>query len=219
MVETRHVEFCERVVTKHDTRNNVYHMIKYCVTTKDRGLVLKPNRAWNGLPSHKFVIAGRVDSTYASCPGTMRSVGGQTTLLEGAPIIMRSKMQEVVALSSTEAELMSGTEWCAQDMLYWMRVVESLGLKVKKPMILEIDKKGAVDIANNWSVGGRTRHIDTRFYFLRELKEANLIKTIWRSGTEMSSDVLTKNLARPLFEKHLRVYLYSGEDQYMKEYN
>jgi hypothetical protein len=129
---------------------------------------------------------------------------------------MRSKMQKVVALSSTEAELMSGTE-CAQDMLISMRVVKSLGLKVKKPMILEIYNKGAVDIANNWSVGGRTRHIDTRFYFLRELKGANLIKTVWKSGTEMSSDVLTKNLARPLFKKRLRVYC--GEDQYMKEYN
>jgi hypothetical protein len=83
-------------------------------------------------------------------------------LLEGAPVVMRSKMQKVVALSSTEAELISGTE-CAQDMLYSMRVVESLGLKVKKRMILDIDNKGAGDIANNWSVSGRTRHIDTRF--------------------------------------------------------
>jgi hypothetical protein len=63
-------------------------------------------------------------------------------LLEGAPIVMRSKMQKVVALSSTEVELMSGTE-CAQDMLYSMRVIESLGLKVKKPMILEIANKGS----------------------------------------------------------------------------
>jgi hypothetical protein len=190
----------------------LYRVTKYCATTKDRGLVLKPDRAWNGLPSHEFVIAEKADSTYyVSCPDTMRSVSGQTTLLEGGPVVMRSKMQKVVALSSTEAELMSGTE-CAQDMLYSMRVVESLGLKVKNPMILEIDNKGAVDIANNWSVGGRTRHIDTRFYFLRELKEANLIKTLWKSGTEMSSDILTKNLARPLFEKHLRVYC--GEEQY-----
>jgi hypothetical protein len=194
----------------------LYRVIKYCVTMKDRGLVLKPNCAWSGLLSHEFVIAGRADSMYASCPDTMRSIGGQTTLMEGAPIIMRSKMQKVVTLSSTEAELMSGTE-CAQDMLYSMRVVKSLGLKVKKPMILEINNKGTLDIANNWSVGDKTRHIDTRFYFLRELKEANPIKTIWRSGTEMSSDVLTKNLARPLFGKHLRVYC--SEDQCIKEYN
>jgi hypothetical protein len=49
----------------------LYRVMKYCVTTKDRGLVLKPDRAWNGLPSHKFVIAGKADSKYASCPDIM----------------------------------------------------------------------------------------------------------------------------------------------------
>jgi hypothetical protein len=43
----------------------LYRVMKYCVTTKDRGLVLKPNRAWNGLLSHEFVIAGKADSIYA----------------------------------------------------------------------------------------------------------------------------------------------------------
>jgi hypothetical protein len=99
-------------------------------------------------------------------------------------------------------------------MLYTMRIVESMGLKVKKPMILEIDNKGAVDLTNNWSVGGRTRHIDTRYYFLRELKEQGIIKTVWLSGLEMPSDLFTKNLARPLFEKHVRVYC--GTDEYFK---
>jgi hypothetical protein len=123
------------------------------------------------------VIKGQADASYASCPNTKRSTGGQTTLLEGAPVVMRSKMQKVVALSVTEVELMSGTE-CAQDMLYTMRIVESMGLKVEKPMILEIDNEGAVDLTSNWSVGGQTRHIDTRYYFLRELKEQGIIKTV-----------------------------------------
>jgi hypothetical protein len=70
-------------------------------------------------------------------------------------------MQKVVDLSSAEAGVMiSGTE-CAQDMLHTMWIVESLGLQVQKPMILEIDNKGAVNLANNWSMGGHTRHIGT----------------------------------------------------------
>jgi hypothetical protein len=31
-----------------------------------------------------------------------------------------------------------------------------MGLKVKKPMILEMDNKGAVDLSKNWSVSGLT---------------------------------------------------------------
>ena len=45
-------------------------------------------------------------------------------------------------------------------MLYVVRTIESLGLKVEKPMILQADNKGAVDLANNWSIGGRTWHIE-----------------------------------------------------------
>ncbi len=58
---------------------------------------------------------------------------------------------------------------CAQGMLYTKNVLESMGLKVKLPMILEMDNKKAVDLANNWSVGGQTRHVDVRQCFLREL--------------------------------------------------
>jgi hypothetical protein len=31
---------------------------------------------------------------------------------------------------------------------------------VKLPMVLKMDNQGAVYLANNWSIGDRTRHID-----------------------------------------------------------
>jgi hypothetical protein len=48
-------------------------------------------------------------------------------------------------------------------------------LKVQLPMVLEMDNKGAVNLANSWSVGGRTRHVDVQMFFLRELKDDGLI--------------------------------------------
>ncbi len=44
----------------------------------------------------------------------------------------------------------------AQGMMYCYRIITSLGLKVELPMVLEMDNKGGVDLANNYSVGGRT---------------------------------------------------------------
>ena len=67
-------------------------------------------------------------------------------------------------------------------------------------MILEVNNKGTKDLANNWSIRGQMQHIDTRNYFLCELKEQGIIKTKWRSGSENSSDLFTKNLAGPTFE-------------------
>ena len=62
-------------------------------------------------------------------------------------------MQGCTTLSVTEAECVSATS-CAQLMLFEMRVIESMGLKVKKLMELELDNKGGVDYADNWSNSG-----------------------------------------------------------------
>jgi hypothetical protein len=132
--------------------------------------------------------------------------------LNGSAIAFRSKMMPIVALSVTEAELYAAVQ-CAQDMLYAMRIINSMGLKVKLPMLLVDDNKGAKDLCHNWSVGGRTRHIEVKQYFLRELKDAGLIIVEWRSGEEQKSDVFTKNLARPPFEKHGSNFY--GVDEYM----
>jgi hypothetical protein len=64
-------------------------------------------------------------------------------------------MQKCVTLSVTEAELVSATP-CAQDMIFVMRLLESIGLKVKKPMVLEVNNEGVKDLTENWSAGGRT---------------------------------------------------------------
>jgi hypothetical protein len=85
---------------------------------------------------------------------------------------------------------------------------------VQLPTILEVDNKGTVDLVNNYSVGGRTRHVETRQYFLRQLKEENIIKVIWTPGEMNSSDLYTKNLARVDFEKHTKAFV--GDGKYMK---
>ena len=64
-------------------------------------------------------------------------------------------MQKFVTLSVTEAEGASGVT-TAQDMMYIYCTLMSVGLSVELPMVLEMDNPGAVYLANNWSVGGRT---------------------------------------------------------------
>jgi hypothetical protein len=84
-----------------------------------------------------------------------------------------------------------------------------MGLKVKLPMILEMDNKGAVDLANNWIIGGRTRHVNVWQCFLRELKESKVMDIRWIKGS-------TKNLDGPAFEKCIRKLV--GQDVHMKSY-
>jgi hypothetical protein len=95
-------------------------------------------------------------------------VSGNTTELNGMPIIVKSILQETMKLSVTEAELDSATT-NVQYMLFVRQIVESLGLKVKIPMKLQVDSQGVQELINNWSVGGRTRHVATKAMFLCEL--------------------------------------------------
>ena len=132
--------------------------------------------------------------------------------MNGAPIIARSNTQKYVTLSTCEAEGGAGI-MVAQDMLYTYRLLGAIGLKVELPMVLEMDNKGAVDMANNWSVGGRSRHVDVRNHFLRQCKEDGLLVIRFVPGADNDSDILTKNVAYPLFKKHVVTYV--GNDKYL----
>ena len=209
------VRDCSRFMTNGTSSSHVkamHRVMDYCVSTPNRGIKLEPDVKFDGNPEFELVILGRSDSDFAKDPDTRKSVSGNSTFLCGAPVIQRSATQRIVALSVTEAELFAGTS-NAQDMMYVKRVVESIGLKVRVPMVLEMDNKGAVDLVNNYSVGGRTRHNETRQYYFRELKEKKLLVVRWLPGSDNSSDLYTKNLARREFEKHAAAYV--GNDEYM----
>jgi hypothetical protein len=49
-------------------------------------------------------------------------------------------------------------------MLYAMQIMNSIGLKVKLPMRLIVDKEEEKDICHNWSVGGHTRHVEVKSF-------------------------------------------------------
>eukprot|EP00957_Ditylum_brightwellii_P027798 2101723-Ditylum_brightwellii.AAC.2 len=87
-------------------------------------------------------------------------------------------------------------------------------LQVELPMTLFIDNKGAVSFSNNWSIGGRTRHVEVKQYFLRELKEAGLLEIKWKKGEGMPSDIFTKNCDSTTFGKHLPKFV--RYDEYME---
>jgi hypothetical protein len=125
--------------------------------------------------------------------------------LEGVPAMFKSRTKRTVSLSTTKAETYAGVT-CVQDMLCIKNVLELLGLHVKLPMVLEMDNQRAVYLANNWSIGGRTRHIDVQSVFLSKLKEASVLVIKWIAGAVNEADIFTKNLDGPTFKQYTRVF-------------
>ena len=179
--------------------------LKYCAGKPKKGIKIQPNARWDGTKNFEFEITGYSDSTFASCPDSRKSVSGWSAHLNGVAYVRKSKMQRFVTLSVTEAECVAATS-CVQDMLYGMRMLESMELKVKRPMKLYMDNKGGVDIFNNWSIAGNTRAVSVRFAYIRELKEEGLLEIEWISGEDNPADLFTKNLDGTTFTRHTNTY-------------
>ena len=186
--------------------NAMYHIMRYVIATPQRGLEIAPDLLIEG---HE--ITGKSDTDYAKDPTTHQSVTGYSILLNGAYVDWKSKMQQCITLSLMEAEYV-GASQMAQQMLFTQRILELLGLKVKMPMILEVDNTGAIDLANNWSSSMRMKHIDVHHHFLQELVDCRVIKLKFVRSEENVSDIFTKNLAGPLFQKHAKTLC--GDDGY-----
>jgi hypothetical protein len=65
-----------------------------------------------------------------------------------------------------------------------------------------MDNQGVVYIANNWSIGVKTRHIDARSMFVQELKEAGVLVIKWIAG----AGIFTKNLDGPTFQRYTKFF-------------
>ncbi len=61
-------------------------------------------------------------------------------------------------------------------MLFVYQLMQTRELRVELPMILKFDNKGFIDLSCNWSIGGRTCHIDVQLYMQRDLKKDKIIQ-------------------------------------------
>ena len=75
-------------------------------------------------------------------------------------------MQSSASLSMAEGELIAACN-TAQIMLFVMHVLEDMGLHVKKPMILHVDSKGAIDLTYRWDISGLMKHASIKACFVK----------------------------------------------------
>ena len=171
-------------------------LIKYVMDTEHYGLKLKPKKQ-----DELFYLEGISDSEYAGDKDNRISVYGYILYFCGAPIAWKSKAGKSVTLSSTEAEYFAASE-VAKEVIYTKQLVESMGLKIKLPIVIRVDNVGAIYIANNHTISQRTKHIDIRAHFVREFIEDGILKIVFIRSEDNDADIFTKNTTEDLFIKH-----------------
>ncbi|MFN7263265.1 MAG: reverse transcriptase domain-containing protein [Cyanobacteriota bacterium] len=170
--------------------------IKFVEQTQERKLVLSPEN-----DKLEWEIKAFSDSDFAGDSDTRKSVSGYIIYLNGAAISWRSKGQKSVSLSSTEAEYMAISE-VAMEILYIVGILKFLDVKINYPIEVNVDNIGAVYLSKNATTGNRTKHIDTRYHFVREYVEDGIVKVVFVRSEDNDADIFTKNLNGETFEKH-----------------
>ena len=125
-------------------------------------------------------IRSRLDSDYSKCTSTGRNISEHNAKVEGSVVIYISSIQNTTTLLVTESEIVSGMN-CAQDMLFTNNVVNSIGMKAKLPILLEISNNGSLDMAHIDSVALRTENVKIKELWLSELQEKRVLDIIWVS--------------------------------------
>jgi hypothetical protein len=81
----------------------------------------------------------------------------------------KSKKQQTVSLSGSEAEYQALSE-CVQESVSTQNLVQELTGE-KKPTIIYEDNLATIFLVKNQQVSSRTKHIDIRHRFMRDLQE------------------------------------------------
>ena len=68
-----------------------------------------------------------------------------------------------------------------------------------KPVPICGDNQGSIFIASNPVTEKRSKHIDIRFHYIREVIERKLAEVFFIDGDKNPADLLTKNLGLPKF--------------------
>ena len=152
--------------------------------------------------SKNLELFGFCDSDWGGDPNDRRSTSGYCFKLsvESSVICWSSRKQQTVALSSTEAEYMRISS-AAQESVYLLSLCKSLGFDLGGPVLLHGDNQGAIKLARNPITHSRSKHIDNRHHFVRDLVERKVIQLEYLPTDQNLADILTKALAGPKFMK------------------
>ena len=143
------------------------------------------------------------DATWGSDPNDRRSVSGKLVTIDRCLVDFASKKQTGIALSSTDAEMVAGSEGAGTMTFVENLIDEVAGDKARqKPSIMHIDNMGAVHIANNQAVTPRTKHVDIRARYLQQKVRDGSMECKHIPTDKCHADIETKALPEQTYIAH-----------------
>ncbi|KAL2248429.1 UNVERIFIED_CONTAM: Retrovirus-related Pol polyprotein from transposon TNT 1-94 [Sesamum indicum] len=161
------------------------HLLRYLRGTIDIGITFSRNSDYTQL-------VGFVDSNYANDRDSRKSTTSYVFTLCGACISWKSQLQHIVALSTTEAEYIATTE-AFKEAIWLDGLIREIGFS-KEKLVVFSDSQSSIQLCKNSVFHDRTKHIDVRFHFIRDIVGKDVIKLEKIKTEENPADMGTKSL-------------------------
>jgi ABC-type branched-subunit amino acid transport system ATPase component len=133
--------------------------------------------------------------------GSGKSMTGYLMVLNGGPISWKASRQGGVTLSSSEAEFVAASQ-AGQEVLYLRALLKGFAYLQRGPTGIWENIASCILMSENPTNRERSRHVDVRVHFLRDMVRDGSVKLIKCAGTQNVADALTKSLPRSAFHKH-----------------
>ena len=152
-------------------------------------------------------VVGYTDSDYAGDLDKRRSTSGYVFTFTGGAVSWRSRLQDSVVLSTTEAEYVAATEAC-KEAIWLSRLVGDLGISIEMP-VLQCDSQSAIQLAKNPVFHAKTKHVEIKYHFIRDMLEDKRLQIVKVPTENNPADLLTKGLPSEQFA-HCRALMGVG---------
>ncbi|GJU79718.1 retrovirus-related pol polyprotein from transposon TNT 1-94 [Tanacetum coccineum] len=144
-----------------------------------------------------LIVTGYVDSDYACDLDRSKSTTGYVFTLSGRTVSWVSKLQSVIAMSTTEAEYVAAAQ--ANKEAVWLKMLlEELGYKHEK-ITLFCDNQSALYLARNPTFHSKTKHIRVQYHFVRVKVEKETVDMQKIHTDDNVANYLTKAISGDKF--------------------
>lgn len=183
--------------------NDAVRVLKYLACTVDKGIVyLREGGDLTGY-SHDVQSVGDLlgysDSDYAGDLSTRKSTSGVVFMLNGGPVVWKSKLQSTVALSTCEAEYVAGNT-AGREGIWLARLLKELNSPLLGPVKIMCDNKGTLALLKNPISSAKSKHISCMHHWARGRVERGELLFEYVESENNLADIFTKALEPKVFQ-------------------
>ncbi|KAL0551788.1 hypothetical protein IC582_010877 [Cucumis melo] len=187
--------FMESPITTH--LKVTKRILRYLRGTLDYGLFYSSSK--------ESKLEGYCDSDWAGDTNDRKSTSRYVFFIGNTAFTWSSKKQPIVTLSTCEAEYVAAAS-CVCHAVWLRNLLKTVGILQDDPTVIHVDNKSTIALAKNPVFHDRSKHIDTKFHFIRDCISRKEVQVEYVKTEDQIADIFTKPLKVNVF-KNLRTLL------------